>query len=466
MELLDKCRSRFRYFIPFIDEDYKFYPVHEYLVSVLEQFLAKEIKYLAISMPPRHGKSRLVSELLISYYLGLNPANRVILASYGQSLSTELGANTRRIMDSDEYKLLFPNSLISGNSKASGSWRTVKHGKYLAVGRGGGITGLGANLLVADDLLKNSLEATSTTILEYCQQWFDSTFASRLLPGGQILLLMTRWSKRDIIGYTQEKEPHKWTYINIPALCEDEANDLLGRKLDEPLIPDWFTFDHLDGLRRRNPYQFSALYQGNPVAKEGNLMRLEYIHRYTQLPARFSNVILSADTASKALTDNDYTAVTVWGIDSSNNAYLIFNEHRKLEMPALIDWMVELSDTWMPNKILIEDASSGIALIQILREQLSNVEAISPKGNAMLKLNQCVPMFQQGRLLFPQTGAEDCVDELAAYPYGDHDDFVTSVRQFGLWFMENTGLAGSVALTSNKSGLITSVRKRNGYKLS
>lgn len=442
--ILAKARTDFKYFVAFMQPNYQFCKFNLLLCELLNEVAHRRLLRLAVSMPPRHGKSFLCSQLFPAFLYGLYSNHQLILATYGAVLSLEFGGKVRRLMESPEYKLLFDTSIL-GNSQAAGKFITAGkagEGNAIFTGRNGTLTGFGADTLILDDTLKSSQEAQSEIILDGLIKWYDSVAASRLMPSGAIIQIGTRWGENDLIGYVLKAEPEKWQYLNLSALAE--SDDELGREIDKPLWPERFDFEHLDSIRRRNPYYFSSLYQGRPIAKEGNLLRAECLQTYERLPSHtYKQIIISIDSASKALTEHDYTVATIWQI-INGVAYLIRLIRERYEMPELLAMVEHLYYEYLPNAILIEDASSGIGLLQFLRKSLPSPEilhAISSSGNALVKLNNVIPMFANRIRLLPRTEATEALyTELLGFPYAEHDDCVTSVRQFVQWYQERTGL--------------------------
>lgn len=235
---------------------------HQTLCDLIQDKVARGNARLAISMPPRHGKSTIISRYLTEFYFGHNPAHEVMTVSYSADLASDFGSETRQSMTSDKYKYLFPNSVSTGKGVAGGKWGTKAGGKFRGVGIGGAITGFGANLMQIDDVVKNRATAHSPAFKKMIREFFGSTLFSRVLPGGSVIILMTRWTSDDLIGLVVQELG--WEYLNLPAIAG--SNDPLGRKSGEALFPEFYPVDRLMEIKKScNPIEdWECVYQGNP----------------------------------------------------------------------------------------------------------------------------------------------------------------------------------------------------------
>jgi len=267
---------------------------------------------LLLSTPPRHGKTLLLA-LFICWYLGRHPDRSVIYATYGQDLSDDIGRRVRNLMTDPLFQAIFPQCRLSADSTSLRRFDTTAGGSFYAVGRGGPITGRGADLLVCDDLLKDAEEARSDTIRRALHEWYGSVAHTRLTPSGAVVVVGTRWSEDDLIGHLlREHAAEGWELVNLPAIAE--ANDPLGRAEGEALWPERYDRETLDGIRRQlGSAAFTTLYTGHPAAASGALFKREWMRTYTGPLPTFQVVVLSADTAFKTGKQNDYSVITVWG---------------------------------------------------------------------------------------------------------------------------------------------------------
>lgn len=444
-EKLNKARTEFVYFIKFLYPEYQLTPFHKYLIQNLQDLIDGKLTRLAISLPPRHGKSFLCSKFLPLFLQMRNPKGNVLGASYSADFSRdEFGKKLRRIYAENESKLnlIFPDSHLDQNSQ-DGNFLYFKEGGMIYYSSWqGGFTGRSAsNAIVIDDVLKNSSEAKSQKILDEQWDWFFSTAMSRLeTPKVPILILHTRWSEQDLIGRIVSNNLKGWKYINIPALCTEKDGDMFGRKYEDPLWANKIDKEYLLAQREGNPYQFSALYQGNPVTKDGNLIKDYYFNYYTEIPKldpkikeksyRFS----TWDTASK---DNDSSCYSVridWEIrlDEDRNLSLYALDLYRSK-PDINELVTIARDKWNQGFTpVIEEANSGVQLIQILAKEytLNGLIRISPTGKKIEKLHTCLGFFNDYKVYLPSDTpwVSSFLSELQAFPYGTHDDQVDALR--------------------------------------
>ena len=435
------ARTNLLYFIVYMFPQYEVAPHHKLICEAVQNVLDTPNSRLMISMPPRHGKSMIVSEFLPAFLFGYKPfktKEHIIAASYGSSLAIGFGKKVRRLIESPQYKLLFPDTGTIGNSDAGGYFELLDGSEYFAVGRKGATTGRSSTLSILDDMLRDSQEAQSPTVLSGLHEWYDSTLSTRSMPGGRIIIMSTRWSEQDLQGYLLKKEPDNWDVLNIPALCEDESTDLLGRKEGEALWSNWYSAEKLNRIKARNAYQFSALYQGNPIAKTGNTFNMADICLGI-VPEKLDCKIMSWDTASTTNETSCYTAGILLGI-KDNKAYLLDFVHEKVKFPALLQLIKTKFDEHKPDYLLIEDASSGTQVLQILEtdeKYNANLVAISKQGSKAQKLDKLLWVFAKRAITFV-VEPPHLLNELRAYPYGQFDDGIIALGHAINWWLIKT----------------------------
>jgi len=265
--MLSAIRRDLRCFIKALKPDYVFSEtgLHDFLCKFIQSKIEAGNARIAISLPPRHGKSTIISEYLPAFFFGNRPKAQMMTVSYGANLATTFGANTRRMMNTAVYAKIFPQSVPLGIGTSGTDWSTVSGGSYKGVGLGGSITGFGADLLDIDDIVKNRATAHSPAFQKLIRESFGGTLFTRVLPGGSVIILATRWSSNDLIGIVTRELG--WEYLNIPAIATD--SDPIGRKQGEALFPEFYNLDRLDEIRRSlNEYDWECLYQGNPPDSE------------------------------------------------------------------------------------------------------------------------------------------------------------------------------------------------------
>jgi len=436
--LLELARTDLLAFIVYMMPTYEVAPHHRLLCKKVQEVINTPDARLMVSIPPRHGKSTIISEFLPAFLFGVSTRERVITASHTAKLATFFGKKIRRMINSRAYKALFPHVSIIGDGESGAFYELEGGSQYMAIGRDGGVSGFDSTFTIVDDLINSSKEAKSPTVLSSLHEWWDSTMGTRTMPGGRIIIVSTRWSKNDLQGYLLDKEPDTWEFFNIPALCEDPETDLLGRKEGEALWPSWYSREYLMKAKKKNAYQFSALYQGNPVAKEGNTFPVSSI-QFEQSPDKYDCKVLSYDTASTVNDDSCNSASVMLKI-SGNKAWVSQIMADKLEFPQLVKEVLSDVNKYEPDWLLIEEASSGIQLIQLLRDN----KIISPKlvptsGKASKdqKIENLLWALDNGHLMFEE-GCDDLIEEMKSYPYGVTDDLVISLAHAVNWWFEVT----------------------------
>ena len=291
-------------FVQYLNPKYQIAFHHRIIADALEKVARGEIKRLMVNVPPRHGKTALVSKYFPAWYLGRYPDRQIITATYAQALATSIGRDVRNQMGEPEYQRVFPGSLLSEDSKAANKFNTQKNGVYLAVGVGGPATGFGANVFLLDDPVKNREDAESEVIRQRNKDWYTSVANTRLMPGGAVILISTRWHADDVSGWLlKEHSDEGWTVISLPAIAEEEEEWRIGgevwrRSPGDALWPAWYDKEALAAIRRMSSRDWNALYQQRPVAAEGNRCKLSWFDRGRySTPPHCSRITLSIDRA-------------------------------------------------------------------------------------------------------------------------------------------------------------------------
>jgi predicted phage terminase large subunit-like protein len=408
-------------------------PFHERIISKLEAVERGDISRLMIFLPPRHGKSLLGSTHFPAWYLGRHPDHHVIFASYGQELSDDFGRRVRNLLMDPLHQAIFQNCRLSDDSTAAHRFTTTHGGAYFAVGRGGPITGRGADLLIIDDPLKDHEEASSETIRRSLHEWYRSVAYTRLMPGGRIVLIQTRWHEDDLAGrLLREQKREGWELLSMPAIAE---SDDAFRKEGEPLWPERFPLPQLEQIRAAiGSGPWASLYQQRPTAATGAVFKRNWWQFY-RLPfsGPFSRVVQSWDTAFKKGNENDFSVCTTWGV-AENGYYLRHLWRGRVEFPELKRVLASLAEQWNPNAILVEDRASGQRLIQELKT--STVLPIIPvkvDTDKQTRAQAVTPLMEAGKIFLPEPESapwvSDFVEEMACFPNGTYDDCVDSTTQ-------------------------------------
>jgi predicted phage terminase large subunit-like protein len=410
---------------------------HVKMARAFERVANGTCKRLIINMPPRHTKSEFASYLLPAWFLGNFPHKKVIQTSHTAELAVGFGRKVRNLVDQDIYKNIFPNVELQSDSKAAGRWNTSKGGDYFAIGVGGAVTGKGADILIIDDPHSEqeaALAEVNPEIYDKTYEWYTSGPRQRLQPGGSIVVVMTRWSKKDLTGQVlkaaAQRSGEEWEVIEFPAILPS----------GNPLWPEFWSIKELEALRTELPNQkWMAQYQQNPTSESAAIVKREWWQIWEEdHPPQCEFVLQSWDTAFEKHNRADYSACTTWGVfyqeDKAGimqaNIILLNAFRKRMEFPELKRKAIEESREWEPDSIIIEKKATGAPLIYEMRAMGIPVQEFTPsKGNDKIsRLNAVSDLFASGRVWMPGTHwAEEVVDEVASFPGGDHDDYVDSV---------------------------------------
>lgn len=434
----------------------------------LNQVRMGQCKRLIINIPPRNMKSICASIAFPAWLLGHDPSKRIICASYGQDLSSKLALDCRSIMSTLWYKQAFPGTTIASSKTAVDDFMTNKQGGRMATSVGGVLTGRGADILIIDDPVKPD-EAFSETTREKANQWFETTALSRLNDkrNGAVIIIMQRLHLDDLTGHVTDKDA--WEVVSLPAIAEEEVsfdfttwlgNEIVTRRIGEALHPEREPVEVLTGIRNSmGEYNFAGQYQQSPVPAGGGIIKTSWL-QYLPLsafPEKFDSILQSWDTASKAGELNDYSVCTTWGI-KDKKIYLMHVWRKRIEFPGLKQAVIDLYSQYLPSTILIEDKSSGIALIQDLKQMgVYAAKAFKPEGDKTMRLHQRSVMFESGHIFLPEMAhwLSDYVHELTSFPACKHDDQVDSTTQ----------ALSSIFGGQNESGIFAYYRKMYEEKI-
>ena len=410
---------------------------HANMASAFERVASGELKRLIINMPPRHTKSEFASYLLPAWFLGKYPDKKVIQTSHTAELAVGFGRKVRNLVDKDEYKRIFPGVALQTDSKAAGRWATNKGGDYFAIGVGGAVTGKGADLLVIDDPHSEqeaALAESSPEIYDKTYEWYTSGPRQRLQPGGAIIIVATRWAKRDLVGQvlkaSAQRGGDEWEVIEFPAIMESGA----------PLWPEFWSLTELQALKRELPNsKWMSQYQQNPTSETSAIVKREWWQLWDKEdPPKCEFTLMAWDTAFEKTQRADYSALTHWGVfykeDDAGlmqtNIILLNAFRERMEFPRLKKVALEQYKEWEPDSIIIEKKASGAPLIYELRAMGIPVQEFTPtRGNDKItRLNAVSDLFASGKVWAPGNHwAEEVIDEVASFPAGEHDDYVDSV---------------------------------------
>ena len=410
---------------------------HQKMAAAFEEVASGQCKRLIINMPPRHTKSEFASYLLPAWFLGKFPNKKVIQTSHTAELAVGFGRKVRNLVDQDIYKETFSGVGLQADSKAAGRWATNKGGEYFAIGVGGAVTGKGADILIIDDPHSEqeaALAEINPEIYDKTYEWYTSGPRQRLQPGGAIIIVMTRWSKKDLTGQvlknSAQRSGEDWKVIEFPAILPS----------GKPLWPQFWPIVELEALRNELPHsKWMAQYQQNPTSETTAIVKREWWKIWdSEEPPWCEFTLMSWDTAFEKNNRADYSACTTWGVFykeddtgiSQANIILLNAFRDRMEFPELKKRAIEEYKEWEPDSVIIEKKATGAPLIYEMRAMGIPVQEFTPsRGNDKIsRLNAVSDLFASGRVWVPNTHwAEEVVEEVASFPAGEHDDYVDSV---------------------------------------
>ena len=413
---------------------------HKIFAEKLERVARGELKRLIVNMPPRHTKSEFASYLFPAWVMGRDPHTKIIQATHTAELAVGFGRKVKNLLDSEIYRDVFPEIELARDAKASGRWSTNEGGEYYAVGVGGALAGRGANLCIIDDPVSEQ-DALSPTALDGIYEWYTSGPRQRLQPGGSIIIVMTRWSIRDLTAKVLQKQAEggadQWEVVEFPAIFPDT---------DNVLWPEFWSRDELEGVRASIPVsKWNAQYLQNPTAEEGAIIKREWWNVWeADDPPPCEYIIQSYDTAFTKSERADYSAITTWGIfypdEGEEPAIILLDaEKGRWEFPELKDAALRLYNEYDPDMVLIEQKASGTPLTHEMRQMGIPVSAFTPGRGAdkFSRMNACAPVFESGMVWSPESRwAEEVIEECASFPNGEHDDLADSMTQAILRFRQ------------------------------
>ena len=435
-------------FMPFIK---KVWPAfiegrhHKIMAEAFERVANGDLKRLIINMPPRHTKSEFASYLLPAWFLGQYPEKKIIQTAHTAELSVGFGRKVRNLVDSEDYKEIFPELGLRADSKAAGRWSTNKGGEYFAIGVGGAVTGKGADLLIIDDPhSEQEGQSADAGVFDKVYEWYTSGPRQRLQPGGAIIIVMTRWHKRDLTGKiiktsVQREGMDEWELIEFPAIMPS----------GKALWPEFWSLTELEALRSELPApKWQAQYQQDPSSEESALVKREWWKKWeSEKPPQCEFIIQSWDTAFLKTQRADYSACTTWGVfyhpDDTGvtqpNIILLDAYKERLEFPELKKCAFEFYNEFEPDACIVEAKAAGTPLIFELRAMGIPVSEYTPsRGNDKIsRVNAVSDLFASGIVWCPETRfAEEVIEEFASFPSGEHDDLVDSSTQALLRFRQ------------------------------
>jgi len=436
---------------------FKIGPHHRKLSKIFEEVISGKKKRVIINIAPRHGKSEFSSYLFPAYFLGKYPDKKIIMGTHTAGLSEDFGRRVRNLIESEEYQELYPDTRIADDQKAAGKWSTGAGGQYYAAGVGGALAGRGADLFVIDDPhSEQDVKSNSRLAFDTAWSWFQTGPLQRLMPGGAIIVIMTRWSLLDLTGrlidyQTRNPDAEPWEIVELPAILYEDTDN------EKSLWPEQWPLEQLKKVKAAlDPRYWNAQYMQNPTSENSAIIsRRDWRIWEADEPPQCEYIIQSWDTAFETKNNSDYSACTTWGIfyneEENDTPQLILLDAFKDRMafPELKQTALKHYKEWEPDAFIVEKKAAGAPLIQELRAMGIPVQEFSPsRGNDKhVRLNAVADLFTSGKVWAPDTRwAREVIEEVAAFPVGEHDDFVDTTSQALLRFRQG----GFITLESDE----------------
>ncbi len=389
---------------------------------------------LLILLPPRHGKSELCSRNFPAKYLGKHPTRQIICTSATKDLATDFGRDVRNIIDSPEYQSLFPNVRLRIDSKAAGRFHTNHGGTYITAGIKSKIMGKGAHLGLIDDPHGDYVEAQSETNTQRVWDWFGSSFRSRLMPGGAIVVIMQRLSEHDLAGRIlqsmRRKGAKQWRILELPAIQDNGGKIALEK--GKALWPAWFPLPALLDLKNESDMgsnKFLAMYQQRPVKTGGRIIKEAWMNYWVTMPDKFDEIFQSWDMRFKS-TENSGSFVVgqVWGRKGAKR-YLLDQDRERYGFTDSVKAVLRMKLKWpQARRILIEDKANGPAVEDMLKAKISGIKMVEPEGDKEARMRSTEPEWEAGNIWLPSptlngySWVYGLKERLVAFPQEPNDE--------------------------------------------
>ena len=432
LDIREEAQEKFMPFAHHVYENFIEGAHHRVIADKLEKVARGELKRLIINMPPRHSKSEFASYLMPAWFLGRNPKLKIIQATHNTELAVRFGRKVRDLIADPQYKDIFPATNLKEDNKSAGKWQTDKGGEYFAAGVGAAVTGRGADLFVIDDP-HSEQDAMSEGAFDQAYEWYTSGPRQRLQPGGSIIIVMTRWGKKDLTGRLIAAQggdimADKWEVVEFPAILPS----------DKPLWPEFWNKDALLSIKGSLPVgKWNAQWQQTPTTSESAIVKREWWQMWEKEDIPPCKYILQAyDTAFSKKESADYSAITTWGVfqpeeGGPDHIILLDAQRDRWNFPELKNKAYEEYEYWEPDMVIIEAKATGTPLIDELRLRGIPALGFSPgKGkDKITRMHMVAPLFEAGVVWAPEDKkfADEVIEEVVSFPNGDYDDFCDSM---------------------------------------
>ena len=463
LDTREKAQNQFMPFVHHVYDGFIEGRHHRIIAEKLEKIATGELKRLIVNMPPRHSKSEFASYLMPAWFLGRNPKLKIIQATHNTELAVRFGRKVRNLIETESYYEIFPETKLKTDDKAAGRWGTEAGGEYFAAGVGAAVTGRGADLFIIDDP-HSEQDALSEGAFDNAYEWYTSGPRQRLQPGGAIILVMTRWGTKDLTGRLLKAQSNdimsdQWEIVEFPAIMPS----------DKPLWPEFWSTDDLLKVKSALPVaKWNAQWQQQPTAAEGAIVKREWWQPWEKEdvpPVKY--IMQSYDTAFSKKETADYSAITTWGVfqpeeGGADHIILLDARRGRYNFPELKEVALEEYDYWEPDMVIIEAKATGTPLTDELRRTGIPVLNYTPgKGrDKVTRMHTVAPIFEAGMVWAPDKKfADEVIEECAAFPNGDHDDFVDSMTMALIRFRQG----GFVSLEGDEDEEMYVPRNREYY---
>jgi len=416
-------------------------PHHRKIAKIFADVAEGKKKRVIINIAPRMGKSEFSSYLFPAWFLGQYPDKKIIMATHTAGLSEDFGRRVRNLIEGEDYAKIFSETRVADDQKAAGKWSTSAGGQYYAVGVGGALAGRGADLFVIDDPhSEQDIKANSRATFDNAWSWFQTGPLQRLMPGGAILVIMTRWSLVDLTGkllqyQMRNPDADQWEIVELPAILPSGKS----------LWPEQWPIEQLEAKKANMDARYwNAQYMQQPTLDSAAFIKRTHWRIWEpEDPPRCEFIIQSWDTAHETKTTSDYTACTTWGIwyneeEGGRPSIILLDAFKdRMEFPELKEVALKQYKEWDPDSFLVEKKAAGAPLIQELRRMGIPVDEFSPsRGNDKIaRVNAVSDLFASGTVWAPdRRWAKDVIEEIVAFPVGENDDYVDTMTQALLRF--------------------------------
>jgi len=464
MDLVEFCKR--------MQPDYIVGKHHKILADLLMSIERGDKDRICVNIPPRHGKSQLVSIMFPAWFLGRNPGKKVMMVSHTTDLAVDFGRKVRNMIASEEYKEIFPTVALAQDSKSAGRWNTNVGGEYYACGIGSALAGRGADLLLVDDPhSEQDVINGNFGVFEKAYEWFTFGARTRLMPQGRVAIIQTRWHMDDLTGrvtkdMVQQPRADQYEVVEFPAILEVQEDEEL---VEKPLWPEFFDLDALLRTKASMPtFQWNAQYQQQPTAEEASIVKREWWGSWEpDDPPSCEYIIMSLDAAAETHNRADYTALTTWGVffnenEGIHNIILLNSIKKRMEFPELKNLAMEEYAEWEPDAFIVEKKSAGTALYQEMRRMGLPVSEYTPHrgtGDKLARLNSVADIVASGLVWAPPTRwAEEVIEEIAGFPFMSHDDLVDSTVMALMRFRQG----GFIRLPTDEPDELRYFKQRRG----